>query len=149
MNDGAIHIRSTTVIERSPAEVYAVWRDPRQLTQGAGERVSVSGGSEDRYHWSVRAAGRTFEWDAKLVADEPARELRWQSLPGADVANSGAVHFAPRAAGQATEVSLTLSVQPPGGLVGVAAGKLLHPTLERETAQLLERLKHRLEAASG
>ncbi len=57
-------------------------------------------------HWAVTVAGRTAEWDAKIVDQEPDRRIAWESVDGKH--NRGAVTFEPLGA-ERTRINVSLS----------------------------------------
>ena len=87
------------------------------------ESVEDTGGGKS--HWKAQGpAGRTVEWDAELVADEPNTRIAWRSLPGSDIDNSGSVRFERAPGGRGTLVRVELQYTPPGGTVGAKLAKL-------------------------
>ncbi len=116
--DGVEVTRSITV--GLPAEeLYDRWQDPGTLSQVFGHVAEVTQTGEDRHRWRVRGPlGRTLEWDARIVADDPGERLRWRSVDGAALPAEGSVQFRPAPGDQGTEVALRLRLDPPGGNLG-------------------------------
>lgn len=139
-------IGRTVTINRPREEVYAFWRDFSNL---AGimeniERIDVL--DDRRSHWVVKApAGKTVEWDAVVVDDEPGRLISWQSVEGADVRSSGRVEFLDAAPGRGTMLSATIAYDPPGGVIGEWIAKLLQREPALQVRRDLRRLKQFLE----
>lgn len=72
-------------------------------------------------HWVAEIGGKTKEWNAEIVAQDPDRRIEWRSTDGAP--NSGVVTF--EAAGDnRTRVNLQMEVEPHGLVekVGSALG---------------------------
>jgi uncharacterized membrane protein len=114
----------TIAVNKTPEECYQFWRNFENLPRFMAHVESVKAMGDGRYHWSVKApAGTTVEWDAELTQDSPNR-IAWQSLPGADVVNSGTVEFQKAPAGHGTIVKATIHYTPPGGQLGSAIAKL-------------------------
>jgi uncharacterized membrane protein len=72
-------------------------------------------------HWVASVAGKRAEWDAKILRQEPDREVTWESLDGKQT--RGTVRFE-EAGPSETLIRLTMSYRPEGLLerVGSAAG---------------------------
>ena len=76
--------------------------------------------------WTAHGpAGGEYRWRTQ-VADSGRNDLRWSSLDGADVANTGTLTFRPAPGDRGTELHLDVRFDPPGGVVGQAAAKLFH-----------------------
>jgi uncharacterized membrane protein len=74
-------IEETIDVRATPEVAYALWADFArygEFVKGV-ERVERHG---DRLHWVARSAGRTTEWDAVIVAEEPGHRLAWQAPDG-------------------------------------------------------------------
>ena len=70
----------TVTINRPRQELYAFWRDFRNLPLFMENIQSVTVLDDARSHWVVRApADRTVEWDAKITDDEPGSFIAWES----------------------------------------------------------------------
>ncbi len=62
-------------------------------------------------HWEAEVAGVRKEWDAKIVRQEPDREIRWIGFGDAD--NEGAVRFEPIDDNR-TRITVSMNVEPEG-----------------------------------
>ncbi|WP_199921633.1 SRPBCC family protein [Intrasporangium calvum] len=71
--------------------------------------------------------------------------ISWRSLPGADIDNSGTVHFAPAPGDRGTEVSVALHYDLPGGKLGQAVATLFGEEPEQQVRHDLRRFKQVLE----
>jgi uncharacterized membrane protein len=73
-------------------------------------------------HWAATVAGKTAEWDAKIVEQKPDRRIAWESVDGKQT--SGAVTFEAAGSPSRTLVRLHMSYTPDGVTekVGAAAG---------------------------
>lgn len=143
-----VEVRRTAVIRKSADELYAFWRDLRNLQELLPDAVSVTPKSRRVSRWSVRApGGKHLTWDTEIVEDRPGEVIAWESCSGADVRNSGAVRFERvRDRPDATKVELQINYTPPGGLLGAAMGRALRGRAGKEMAGGLRRVKQRLEA---
>ncbi len=74
-----------------------------------------------RLHWVATIAGRTAEWDAKILEQHPDRQISWISEDGKDT--RGTVSFEARGPSM-TRIRLSMSYQPdgPAEAIGSAAG---------------------------
>jgi len=141
-----IHVRQTVAINKPPKEIYGFWRDLRNLPRFMShlERVEVQ--DDRRSHWVAKApAGRTVAWDAEITEDQPNERLAWRSLEGADVDNSGEVHFERAPGGRGTILRVEMRYTPPGGVFGAVAAKLFGEEPQMQVRDDLRRLKQVLE----
>jgi uncharacterized membrane protein len=136
----------TVTIGRPAQEIYAFWRDFRNLV-GIMENIERIDMLDDkRSHWVVKApGGKTVEWDSVVVDDEPGRLISWQSVEGSDVRTSGRVEFIDAPPGRGTYVRATVAYDPPGGVIGEWIAKLLQREPNVQTRRDLRRLKQFLE----
>ncbi len=122
---GPLQLKASVTVRCSPQEAYDHWRDLERLPQFMGHLRSVTVDGQGRSTWTADApVRRTITWQAETTGDEPGRRISWRSLPGADVANSGTVHFAETPDGSGTEVRVSLHYDVPGGAVGRAVARL-------------------------
>ena len=108
-------------------QCYAWWRGLTNLPQIMEDVESVEpvDGSTQLTHWKVHGPlGKTVEWDAKIVDDVPGTRIAWatQGSTGLDVKNAGAVRFDDK--GATTGIEVSLSYDPPAGLLGEAVAKI-------------------------
>ncbi len=141
-----MHVKASVTVNRSPHEAYRYWRDLANLPRFMQHLDSVQVISGTRSHWRSKAPiGRTVEWDAEIVADQPDEHIAWRSLEGANVANDGAVRFAPAPADRGTEVRVELRYDPPGGALGDRIAKLFGEHPDQQVRDDLRRFKQVLE----
>ena len=120
-----IEVVKTMTINRPAAELFAFWRDFRNLPQIMPHLRSVDVLTEKRSHWVANApAGLTVVWEAEIVNEKPGTLIAWQSCEGSEVANWGVVRFAKAFGGRGTEVKVELEYESPAGTTGVALAKL-------------------------
>src|SRR3954465_12098235 len=109
-----------------------------------GDEVAVQSGSHS--HWRVSAPfGKTVEWDAEIVDDEPGRLLSWRSGEGADIANAGAVRFVTAPKDQGPEVHVSISYDVPGGKLGEALARWAGEDPHQQLDDDLRRFKQGME----
>jgi len=108
------------------------------------ETVSVTG--ERRSRWiALGPMGTRIAWDAEMVSEKPNEEIRWQSLPGSDVETSGIVRFKQASGNRGTLLEVISVVEPPGGALGEAVGKMFGKDPSFMMRQDLRRLKALIE----
>lgn len=140
-------VRKSVTVARSPAELYAFWRNLENLPLFMDHLHSVRVVDETRSHWIVDApAGRTIEWDAEVINDVPGERIGWKSLPGSEVTHAGSVQFVPAPRQQGTEVTVHLRYDPPLGRAGKMVARLFHRAPAQQIADELRRFKQLLEA---
>jgi uncharacterized membrane protein len=122
----AVKIERSIVVNRPPAELYALWKDPLNLPQFMDwlEEVHPIDGRHAR--WKARGpAGTSIEWVAEVINEVPDSLIAWKSVANPDIKNAGSVHFRRQTDGDGTEVRLVFEWVPPGGRAGMAVAKLL------------------------
>lgn len=137
------------VVVRAPIEtLFSFWRNPSNLPRVMPflERVDLIDAS--RSHWVVSGpAGQPIEWDAEIINVVPFETIGWQSLPGADVASAGSVHFRERPDG-ATEITVTMQYDPPAGRVGAAVAGWLGSSVAGRVRKALQEFRAAMEAGA-
>ena len=140
-------VARTVTINRPRQELYAFWRDFRNLPLFMENIQSVTVVDDARSHWVVRApADRTVEWDAKITDDEPGSFIAWESTGDPSVRNSGRIEFSDSSNGRGTLVTATLVYDPPAGGVGKVVAKLFQREPKVQARRDLRRFKQLMEA---
>lgn len=143
--DDAVAVGRTVLINRPREELYAFWRDFRNLSRFMMnvERVEMV---DDRLsHWIVKSPGGTVEWDSMITEDAPGERIAWSSVEGADIKNTGLIEFRDNSAGRGTEVSATIIYEPPGGELGRTIAKLFGKEPKVQARRDLRRFKQLME----
>jgi uncharacterized membrane protein len=136
----------TVTINRPRADLYAFWRDFRNLARFLENIERVDVGDDRRSHWVVKApAGRTVEWDSEITEDVPDSVIAWESLEGGDIKNTGRIEFRDAAPGRGTLVSAEIVYDPPGGDVGKLIAKLFQKEPKMQARRDLRRFKQLME----
>lgn len=116
-----IHAEAAFLINRSPEELYAFWRNFSNLPRIMNflERVDIV--DDTHSHWVARVAptfAGKLEWDAEITHDEPNSRIGWRSLSGADVDSVGEIRFSRAMGDRGTEVHVSMNYNPPAGYLG-------------------------------
>jgi len=126
--------------------VYEMWHDFASFPEFMEnvERVTVSGLDGRKSHWRVRGPlGKSVEYDAEMVEDDPNRSIGWRSTDG-DIGTSGNVTFADMGEGD-TLVHVVLQwFDPPAGAIGEAVSHVFQNP-EGMLDEDLRRFKERIE----
>ncbi len=140
-------MEAEVVIHCPPDEVYAFWRDFRNLSRFMDSVESVEWTQDQRVsRWHVRGPlGIDMKWDAVIINDHPGSLIAWETLHNSDMPSAGSVRFDPMDEPGWTRVRLTVDYYPPGGALAVALAALLYADPERVVEQDLKRLKVVLE----
>ena len=137
---------AVTIHGRSPAELYAFWRDFENLPRIMQHLESVHVIDATRSRWTAKApAGRTVEWEAEVYNEIPDKLIAWRTLHDADIAHAGSVHFEPAPGGRGTEVRVIVEYEPPVGKLGAAVAKLFGEEPDAQVREDLRRFKQLME----
>lgn len=141
-----LHLQTSITVNRPAGELYRFWRDFENLPQFMTHLESVRSTGSLRSHWTAIApAGRTVRWDAEVIEDRTDELIAWRSLEGADVRNSGSVHFSPAPGGRGTEVRVEIDYAMPAGKIGAAVARLFGEEPEQQVRDDLRRFKQVME----
>ncbi|WP_075511859.1 SRPBCC family protein [Mycobacterium ostraviense] len=139
-------LRAAVTVRRSPEDVYRFWSDLEKLPSFMHHLRSVTARDGGRSHWAVNApVGQPVQWDAQVVEDVPNKRIAWQSVRDSGVRHGGSVEFTPTAAGDGTEVRVTIGYHIPGGALGKSVATLLGESPEQQVNDDLRRFKQILE----
>jgi uncharacterized membrane protein len=136
----------TITVNRPRSEVYAFWRDFRNLALFLENVERVEIGDDRRSHWVIAApAGQSVEWDSVIVEEKPDELIAWESAPGADIRNTGRIEFRDAPPGRGTEVTATIVYEPPAGDFGKLIAKLFGKEPKVQARRDLRRFKQLME----
>jgi short-subunit dehydrogenase/uncharacterized membrane protein len=136
-----VHIETSIAIDKSPAELFAFWRDFTNLPLFMTNLESVTMLDAMRSHWIAKGpAGINVEWDAEIYNEIENELIAWRSLENADVVNAGSVRFQKAPSGRGTFVRVTMNYNPPAGKVGAGLAEVFGA----EPAQLIKEDLRRL-----
>lgn len=120
--------RSITIEDVPKDELYRRWRDPDTLRRIMAPFADVQPTGDGQTRWS---AGHDLgSWDMRLVDDQPGAFLRWEAQGEGDaLIREASVRFRAAAGNRGTVVTLRVSLDPPGGMVGRIATRMLGNTV--------------------
>jgi uncharacterized membrane protein len=144
---GAVLVKKAVTIDRSPAELYAFWRDFNNLSRFMAQINSIDVMDDRHSHWKVQGpAGAEIAWDAEITDDMPNRHIAWRTTEQASIDHRGSVEFLPATGQRGTIVKVVMKYHMPAGMAGAAVAK----ALGREPGQMvlsdLRRFKQIMEA---
>ena len=146
MQPGDVLVGRSVTIDRARDELYAFWRDFKNLPLFMHNVRDVAIRDARHSHWIIAApAGKTVEWDSRITHDEPGHLIAWESLEGATVRNSGRVEFLDSPDGRGTVVRVTLAYDPPAGGLGKLVAKMFQKEPKVQARQDLRRFKQLME----
>ncbi len=119
--------RSITIEGIPKDELYRRWRDPETLRRIMAPFADVQPTGDGRTRWS---AGHDLgSWDMRLADDEPGAFMRWEALDEGALIREASVRFRSAAGNRGTVVVLRASLDPPGGMLGRVATRMLNDTV--------------------
>jgi uncharacterized membrane protein len=133
------HIEKSIDVKVPLRTAYNQWTQFESFPAFMEGVESVKQLDEKRLHWKAKIAGKTVEWGAEIVEQEPDSRITWRSTSGAP--NSGSVSFR-RLADDLTRINLRIEYTPSGPMetIGDALG-----VLSRRVSGDLERFKDFIE----
>ena len=141
-----VHVDESVTVAKPASDLFAFWRDLRNLPRVMRHLESVTplGGSRSR--WVARGpAGMQVEWEAEIINEVPDKLIGWRSVEGSTVVSAGSVHFDAQADGR-TRVWVRFQYEPPGGRLGAWAAWLTGEEPSVQVRQSLEEFKRLVEA---
>lgn len=141
--EGDADISSSIIINRSPEEIYAFWRNFENLPVISQQLESVQVTGPTRSHWTVRSPiGKSLiEWDAEITEDRPNEYIAWRS-ESTKAPHSGWVSFVRATGGRGTKVTLRMEL---GGGIISKLGKLFSAVPREQVNIMLHNAKQVLE----
>jgi len=143
-----IKVSHAVTVGKPAHELYAFWRDVKNIAQILPHPVTIIVRSLIDSHWSVSAPSGEYpvEWDALIINDEPDRMIAWRSSDASEIAHAGTVRFEPAPGDEGTKITLTLDYVPPGGKASAMLTKISGEEADYQVAATLRRFKAFIEA---
>lgn len=138
--------RHVVTIFKKPEEVYAFFREFKNLSLFMADVKEVRGLTQKISHWIVDTGTEsTLEWDTEITSEIPGKLIEWQSTPESSVQQKGRVRFEKAPGNYGTVVELSVDYDLPGGKVSELAVKLVGQNPEAHIQKNLRRLKAYIE----
>lgn len=135
------------MINRPRQELYAYWRDFRNLPTVMENVKAVDVLSDTRSQWTIDGpAGADIDLVSEITDDTPGERIAWSSSEGSDVDHEGWIEFKDNAFGRGTEVRIFISYDPPAGALGKVVAKVLQREPRVQARRELRRFKQLMEA---
>jgi uncharacterized membrane protein len=142
-----VHFETSIAIDKTPDELYAFWRDFKNLPLFMKNLESVTVLDELNSHWVAKGVGGAkVEWDAEIYNEIENELIAWRSLENADVVNAGSVRFEKGPTGRGTYVRVTVNYNPPAGKLGATLAQFLGGEPKQSIKKDLRRFKQLMEA---
>ncbi len=141
-----VFLRERVNVNAPASKLFRFWQNPANLPRVMPYLERVDPIDAVRSHWAMSGPGGVqLEWDAEIINKVPNETIGWQSLPGADVASAGSVHFRPDGQG-GTEVTVTMQYDPPAGRFGASLAGLFGSSASARVRRALQEFKRSMEA---
>lgn len=102
---GQTWVRTSALVQATPEECYALWRDLPGIPRWQEEMRDVRETGPRTSHWVMQVNGKTVEWDSEILQDEPGKRIAWRST-GGDLQEAGEVIFDAAPGGRGTLVTV-------------------------------------------
>jgi len=136
----------TVTINRPRAEIFAFWRDFRNLPRFMTHVKAVETAG-DLTRWTIRGPmGRDIRLETRMIAERDGEQIAWRSTERSDIDTEGKVTFRDAPGGRGTEVEAIISYVPPAGEIGRWVATVLQADPRLQARRELKRLKMVLEA---
>lgn len=135
-----IFIKQSVLINKGRDEVYAYWKELKNLSNMMRHIKSVALHDNDVSHWEAELGGIAVSWDAEIVYDAANWRISWNSLPESEIYNSGRVDFE-YAGDEYTRLHVLIAYEPKLGKLGYSLAKALNPVFEEEIREDIIRIK--------
>jgi uncharacterized membrane protein len=136
-------LKRSIEIGRSPAELYAFWRDVENLPKITDVLASVESMGETWSRWTIRGVGTELTWDSEITADRENEMIGWRSKEGSSIETAGYVRFSPGRDGTVVRVALEYSL--PAGKIGAALASIFGNRPGAVVEDALRRFKQLME----
>ena len=146
--DRTVHFRESICINRSPADIYAFWRDFKNLPRFMQSIMAVEELDEKRSRWHARGPlKKKFHWEAELHEERENEMIKWRTIETeSNLEHEGTFSLRPAPGNRGTILSLDCRWSPPGGVFGAATAKLLPQDPARQVSEDLRRFRQLMEA---
>ena len=139
-------IAKAVTINKSPEELFAFWRDFRNLPRIMKYLDSVELIDDRVSLWKAKVPpGKIVEWKAEIYNEIPNELIAWRTLPESEINHAGSVTFKPIKNRFGTEVKVEVNYAIGTGKLGGALSKMLSEVPEFQLQEDLRRFKQLIE----
>ena len=129
-------VRTSALVQATTEDLYTLWRDLERVPQWQEEIESVATTGPRTSHWVMKHGGKTVQWDAEILADEPGKRIAWRST-GGDVDEAGEVLFENASGRRGTIVTVLMQFK-----IGVLESALATVSGRNPKQAVIENLRH-------
>ena len=134
------------MINRPREDLHAYWRDLSNLPTFMENVKSVEVLDARRSVWRVAGpAGAEVELTSEITEDRPGEYIAWTATEDSDIDHEGWIEFRDNAFGRGVEVRLFISYDPPAGVIGKLAAKVMQREPRIQARRELRRFKQLME----
>lgn len=145
--DDLAYVGRSVLINRPRGELFAFWRDFRNLPRFMVAIESIRPTGADRATWTIKApAGQTVQLETQTVDVVEGEAIGWRSVEGSDIKTEGRVTFSDAPGGRGTVVTANIAYEPPAGDLGRLVAKLFAAEPNIQARHELKRFKMLMEA---
>ena len=134
------------MINRPREELYAFWRDHRNLPAFMESLKSAAVLESGRSKWMIEGPGGSeYELVSEIVEDRPGERIAWRCTEESEIDHEGWIEFRDNRFGRGTEVRLFISYDPPAGTLGKLVAKVMQREPRIQARRELRRFKQLME----
>jgi len=139
-----IHVRESITINRKVSDIYKFWRNLANLPRFIDHLDTVEDLGNGNNRWSIKTLVGELSWESEILEDKENESIRWRSVPGARVINSGVLSLKPE--GDATEATVEIHYTPPREHDSFMEDKVLEVIADMELKDDLRNLQRIMES---
>jgi uncharacterized membrane protein len=141
-----IHVKESITINRKVGDIYRYWRNLENLPRFISHLGSVEDLGKGHNRWTVETPVGNISWESEIVEDKKNEVIRWRSVPGSGVTNSGSLSLMKKEGGKATEATVELRYRPPGNYDSFLGDEILDFITDGQMKADLMNLKRIMES---
>ncbi|MGM0553800.1 MAG: SRPBCC family protein [Pseudomonadota bacterium] len=137
-------ITHATTLRGEPQRVFALLSHVPNFVDLCDHVEDIEPLGDERYRWTIRAAGFTLHFEVEVCAAEAPTYFAWRSLSG--IENRGSYRLLPTDEPGHTRVEFELEYRLRNPLLAAAVRRATQSLVERVSGQLMTRAQARLDA---
>lgn len=141
-----IHVKESIIINRNAGDIYRFWRNLENLPRFIDHLDSVEDLGEGHNRWTIKTPVGHMSWESEIIEDKEGKLIRWCSMPGSRVKNSGSLRLVEEAGGDATRATVELRYKPPGKHDSILEDAMLEVITDEQMKEDLTKLKNIMES---